>query len=31
MQVLEGQFREGDRVVVDVGNGELTFGRAESR
>jgi len=25
MRVLEGEFREGDRVVVDVGDGGLTF------
>jgi ATP-dependent Clp protease ATP-binding subunit ClpB len=25
MRVLEGEFREGDRVVVDVGDNELTF------
>jgi ATP-dependent Clp protease ATP-binding subunit ClpB len=25
MRVLEGEFREGDRIVVDVGNGGLTF------
>ena len=25
MRVLEGEFREGDRVVVDVGDNGLTF------
>jgi len=25
MRVLEGEFREGDRVTVDVGDNELTF------
>jgi ATP-dependent Clp protease ATP-binding subunit ClpB len=31
MKVLEGQFREGDRVVVDAGNGELALRKAEAR
>jgi ATP-dependent Clp protease ATP-binding subunit ClpA len=25
MRVLEGDFREGDRVIVDVGDAGLTF------
>ena len=25
LRVLEGDFREGDRVIVDVGEGGLTF------
>ena len=28
MRVLEGEFHEGDRVVVDVGDNELTFEKA---
>ena len=27
MRVLEGEFREGDRIVVDVGDNGLTFER----
>ena len=30
MRVLEGEFREGDRVLVDVGDNELTFEKAGS-
>jgi ATP-dependent Clp protease ATP-binding subunit ClpB len=30
MRVLEGEFHEGDRVVVDVGDNELTFEKAGS-
>jgi ATP-dependent Clp protease ATP-binding subunit ClpB len=29
MRVLEGDFHEGDRVIVDVGDNELTFEKAE--
>jgi ATP-dependent Clp protease ATP-binding subunit ClpB len=29
MKVLEGEFREGDRIVVDAAAGELTFGKAK--
>jgi ATP-dependent Clp protease ATP-binding subunit ClpB len=31
MRVLEGEFREGDRVLVDVGDNELTFEKAGSK
>ena len=31
MRVLEGDFREGDRVMVDVGQNELTFEKAGSK
>jgi ATP-dependent Clp protease ATP-binding subunit ClpB len=31
MRVLEGEFHEGDRVVVDVGDNELTFDKARSK
>jgi hypothetical protein len=31
MRVLEGEFREGDRVIVDVGDNELTFEKAGTR
>jgi ATP-dependent Clp protease ATP-binding subunit ClpB len=31
MRVLEGDFHEGDRVVVDVGDNELTFEKAGSK
>ena len=31
MKVLEGEFREGDRVVVDATGGELTFEKAKER
>jgi ATP-dependent Clp protease ATP-binding subunit ClpB len=31
MRVLEGEFREGDRVTVDVGENGLTFGSAKSK
>jgi ATP-dependent Clp protease ATP-binding subunit ClpB len=31
MRVLEGEFHEGDRVVVDVGDNELTFEKAGSK
>jgi ATP-dependent Clp protease ATP-binding subunit ClpB len=27
MRVLEGEFREGDRIVVDVGDNDLRFER----
>ena len=30
LRVLEGEFREGDHVVVDVGNNELTFVRKQT-
>jgi ATP-dependent Clp protease ATP-binding subunit ClpB len=30
LRVLEGDFREGDRVVVDVGDNGLVFEKAES-
>jgi ATP-dependent Clp protease ATP-binding subunit ClpB len=30
LRVLEGDFHEGDRVTVDVGNNELTFEKAGS-
>ena len=30
MRVLEGEFREGDRIVVDVGDNELTFEKAQA-
>jgi ATP-dependent Clp protease ATP-binding subunit ClpB len=30
MRVLEGQFREGDRIVVDVGDNELTFQKSQT-
>ncbi len=29
MKILEGEFHEGDRVMVDVRDGELAFGAAE--
>ena len=28
MRVLEGEFREGDRITVDVGDNGLTFEKA---
>jgi ATP-dependent Clp protease ATP-binding subunit ClpB len=28
MRVLEGEFREGDRITVDVGENGLTFEKA---
>jgi ATP-dependent Clp protease ATP-binding subunit ClpB len=31
MRVLEGEFREGDRVTVDVGDNGLTFGSEQSK
>jgi ATP-dependent Clp protease ATP-binding subunit ClpB len=31
MRVLEGDFHEGDRVIVDVGDNELTFEKAGSK
>ena len=31
MRVLEGEFREGDRVLVDVGDNELRFEKAGSK
>ena len=31
MRVLEGEFHEGDRIVVDVGDNELTFEKAGSK
>jgi ATP-dependent Clp protease ATP-binding subunit ClpB len=31
MRVLEGEFQEGDRVRVDVGDNELTFDKARSK
>ena len=30
MKVLEGEFREGDRIVVDAVGSELTFDKARS-
>jgi ATP-dependent Clp protease ATP-binding subunit ClpB len=30
LRVLEGEFREGDRVVVDAGDNELTFVRQQT-
>jgi ATP-dependent Clp protease ATP-binding subunit ClpB len=30
MRVLEGDFREGDRIVVDVGDNGLTFEKAQA-
>src|SRR6185503_15482697 len=30
MRVLEGEFREGDRIVVDVGDNGLTFSSEKS-
>jgi ATP-dependent Clp protease ATP-binding subunit ClpB len=30
MKVLEGEFREGDRIVVDAAGGELTFEKAKT-
>jgi ATP-dependent Clp protease ATP-binding subunit ClpB len=30
MRVLEGEFREGDRVVVDAAGGDLTFDKAKA-
>jgi ATP-dependent Clp protease ATP-binding subunit ClpB len=29
LKILEGEFAEGDRVIVDSADGELTFSRAE--
>ncbi|MGH9258187.1 MAG: ATP-dependent chaperone ClpB [Vicinamibacterales bacterium] len=29
MRVLEGEFREGDRIIVDVGDNELRFQKAQ--
>jgi hypothetical protein len=29
MRVLEGEFREGDRILVDVGDNELRFEKAQ--
>jgi ATP-dependent Clp protease ATP-binding subunit ClpB len=31
MRVLEGDFHEGDRVLVDVGDNDLTFEKARSK
>ena len=31
MRVLEGEFREGDRMTVDVGDNGLVFEKAGSR
>jgi ATP-dependent Clp protease ATP-binding subunit ClpB len=31
LKLLEGEFREGDRVEVDATDGELTFAKAEAR
>jgi ATP-dependent Clp protease ATP-binding subunit ClpB len=31
MAILEGAFREGDTVIVDAANGELTFSKAGER
>jgi len=31
MRVLEGDFHEGDRVMVDVGDNELTFDKAGTK
>jgi ATP-dependent Clp protease ATP-binding subunit ClpB len=30
MRVLEGEFREGDRIVVDVGPTGLTFAKTQA-
>jgi ATP-dependent Clp protease ATP-binding subunit ClpB len=30
MRVLEGEFREGDRITVDVGDNDLTFRKAQT-
>ena len=30
MAVLEGRFRDGDRIMVEVENGELKFARAST-
>jgi ATP-dependent Clp protease ATP-binding subunit ClpB len=30
MRALEGEFREGDRITVDVGDNELTFRKAQT-
>jgi 3-oxoacyl-[acyl-carrier-protein] synthase III len=30
MKVLEGEFHEGDRIVVDAAGGELTFEKAKA-
>ena len=30
MKVLEGEFREGDRIVVDAAGGDLNFEKAKS-
>jgi ATP-dependent Clp protease ATP-binding subunit ClpA len=30
MRVLEGEFHEGDRIVVDVGDNELRFEKAQA-
>ena len=30
MRVLEGDFREGDSIVVDMGHNELTFQKKQS-
>jgi ATP-dependent Clp protease ATP-binding subunit ClpB len=31
MAILEGSFREGDIVIVDAADGELTFSKAGER
>jgi ATP-dependent Clp protease ATP-binding subunit ClpA len=30
MRVLEGEFREGDRITVDVGDNELKFQKVQT-
>ena len=30
MKVLEGEFRDGDRIVVDAAGGELKFEKAKA-
>ena len=31
LRLLEGEFRDGDAIVVDAKNGELAFERAPTR
>jgi hypothetical protein len=31
MRVLEGEFREGDRIAVDVGDNGLVFEKASTK
>jgi ATP-dependent Clp protease ATP-binding subunit ClpA len=30
LRVLEGEFREGDRITVDVGDNELIFQKTQA-